>query len=420
MTDSPDQAVAAFPVGRRMEEHDVGRGRTVRRLLMWVSVALVTAAAVTELTRRMLPQRVPATVVVRRDVARTLVLSGRVRPVARSRLGATTGGTVRSVLVRAGDHVSRGQLLLLLDDAPAAAVLAQARAALVTAEAHTRSTADQAELARQQTSRDLERARVLFAAGAISPRDLEVAVRAAAVARSELDVARARVTMGASSSLAEVARARAVVAGAVAQLALARVTAPSAATVLSRAVEQGDVVVPGRVLLDVALDGPTELVVYPREESLVDLRPGTSAVVSADAFPGSTFAARLTWVAPMVDPAQGTVEVRLAVPAPPSYLRADMTVSINIEVARHARALVVPLALVRDAGSAAPWVAVARDGRAVQRAVRLGIKGDHEVEIVSGLAEGEGVLPADIMPGRRVRLTTLSQDAVTSPAEPAR
>ena len=420
MTDSSHHAVAAFPVGRRMEEHDVGRSRGVRRLLMWVSLALLAAAGVAELTRRTLPQRVSATVVVRRDVARTLILAGRVRPVARSRLGASTGGTVRKVLVLGGDHVSRGQLLLLLDDAPAAAVLAQARAALASAEARTRSTADQAELGLRQTSRDLERARVLFAAGAISPRDLEVADRAAAVARSELEVARARATVGASTSLAEVARARAVVAGAAAQLALTRVTAPAAATVLSRAVEQGDVVVPGRVLLDVALDGPTELVVYPREESLVDLRPGASAVVSADAFPGNTFAARLIWVAPMVDPAQGTVEVRLAVPAPPSYLRADMTVSIDIEVARHARALVVPLHLVRDAGSAAPWVAVARDGRAVRRAVRLGIKGDSEVEIVDGLAEGERVLPADIMPGRRVRVTTMSRDAGTTRGAPAR
>jgi HlyD family secretion protein len=108
------------------------------------------------------------------------------------------------------------------------------------------------------------------------------------------------------------------------------------------------------------------------------------------------------WIAPAVDPAQGTVEVRLAVPSPPAYLRADMTVSINVEVLRRVGALVVPRELVRDAGSDVPWVVVARDGRAVRRAVRLGITGDREVEILAGLAEGDRVLPADIEPGARV------------------
>ena len=389
-----------------MSEHETERWRATRRWrrpLVILSVGLLAVVLMAMFARRMLPARVSAIAVARGDVARTLVLTGRVRPPARPHLGANIAGTVREVLVREGDHVARGQLLLRLDDAQPRAALAQARAALATADARATSTADQAALSLAQTTRDLERARTLHAQGAISARDLEVAERAAAVARSELDVARARAPAGVAMPLAEVARARAAVAAAEALAALTRVTAPAAATVLARHVEPGSAVVPGQLLLDVSLDGPTELVVYSREENLRDLRIGANAVASADAYPDSTFAACVTWLAPVVDPAQGTVEARLAVPSPPSYLRPDMTVSINVEVARHANALVVPLDAVRDTGSGAPWVLVPRDGRAERRTVRLGLRGDRAVEILDGLGAGDSVLPAGVAPGQRVR-----------------
>jgi HlyD family secretion protein len=367
-------------------------------------VALLIVATVAAVMWRLMPTRVSATTVMRRDVARTLVLTGRVRPPARSRLGANISGTIREVLVREGDHVARGQLLLRLDDAQAAAGVAQADAALAQAEAQARSTLVQAERAFDQAERDLGRARTLLAQGAISTREAEVAERTAGDARTALDAARARVAV-ADAPLAEIARARAVLAVARSQLALTRLTAPAAAIVLARDAEPGDAVMPGQVLLELSFDGPTELVALAREENLDELKPEMAAVASADAYPSQSFPARVDRLAPVVDRAQGTVEVLFAVPAPPPYLRPDMTISINVEVARRAGALVVPRDLVHDAGTEAPWVTVANDGRAVRRDVRLGIAGEREVEIVSGLVEGDPVLPADVAPGARVRVT---------------
>jgi HlyD family secretion protein len=361
----------------------------------------------------MLPARVGATPVVRRDVGRTLVLTGRVRPPARPQLGASIAGTVREVLVREGDRVRRGQLLVRIDDAQQRAALAQARAALATAEARTRSTADQAQLALEQAIRELDRARALHAQGAISQRDLEASERAAANARSDLDAARART--GGSPAFAEVSGARAAVAEVEARVALTRITAPAAATVLSRSVDEGDAVVPGQMLLELSLDGPTELVAFAREENVAELTVGAAAIASADAYPARTFAARVAWLAPLVDRAQGTIETRFAVPDPPDYLRADMTVSINVEGERRGGALVVPIERVRDARSSSPWVVVARDGRAVRQAVRLGITGDRDVEILEGLAENDLVLPADIEPDDRVRASVVPRTAASAP-----
>lgn len=376
-------------------------------VLAAVAIGIVITAA------RLRPTEAAAVVVRRGVIAPTLVLTGRVRAPARARSGASVTGTVRDVRAREGDHVPRGAVLLSLEDAPAAAALAQARAALASAEARARSTADQAALTASQADHDLERARSLFAQGAISARELEVAEHAASVARSELEVAQARTRMdgAAPAPLAEIARARAAVSAAEAQLALTRITAPAAATVLTRDVEPGDAVVPGRVLFDLALDGATQLVAYPREENLAFLQPGARAVASADAFPTHTFAARVATVAPVIDPGQGTVEIRFAVPDPPSYLRADMTVSINVDLARHDTALVLPLDRVGDASGASPWVVVERDGRAERRRVRLGLQGDGAVEILAGLRDGERVLPATIDAGKRVHVRDMRDSA---------
>ncbi len=365
---------------------------------------MAAVAIVVFIVWRALPDRVEATPVVRGDVARSLVLTGRVRPPSRPLLGTSVGGTVREVLVREGDRVEAGQLVLRLDDERAAAAVAEARAALMETRADARAEVERAARETQLAERDLERARRLHDAGAISPRDLEQAARRAADARAALEAASARTGSGGAGALTEVARARAALDAAEAQLALTRLTSPAAATVVARRAEPGDAVTPGQVLLELALDGRTEVVAFASEETLGDLRPGAPGLLSADAYPDRTFAGRVAWIAPAVDPTQGTIEVRLDVPEPPPYLLPDMTVSVNVEVARRDDALVVPRGTVRRAGADSGWVLVAHDGRAEPRAVRIGIDADTGVEIRDGLAEGELVLPADTEPGARVRI----------------
>lgn len=372
----------------------------LRRHRGWLIVAVAVAVVLLGVALAR-PQLVRATPVERRDVVRAIVLTGRVRTPASPQVGATTTGTVQRVLVREGDRVSSRQLLVQLDDALARAAVAEARAMLASARGQAQSTREQAATAVRQTARDLERARRLYEAGAVSARDVEEATRAAADARSAADAANAR---GSAGSFAEVERARAVLAAAEAQLANTRITAPAAATVIARLVDPGDVVVPGQPLLELALAGTTEIVAFASEDNLADLRVGAGALASADAYPAQRFTARVTWIAPAVDPAQGTVEVRLGVLDPPAYLLPDMTVSVNIEAARRRNALVVSREAVRDLGSPAPWVLVERAGRAVRRPIRTGIVGESRVEVVGGLAAGERVLAGSVEPGARVRV----------------
>jgi multidrug efflux pump subunit AcrA (membrane-fusion protein) len=107
-----------------------------------------------------------------------------------------------------------------------------------------------------------------------------------------------------------------------------------------------------------------------------------------------------------VEPDRGTVEVRLGVLAPPVDLRADMTVTAEIEVSRRESVLAVPVGALVSGPDGGPAVWTAVDGVAVARPVVLGGRGSALVEILSGLNEGEIVLLAqtgEIEAGQRVR-----------------
>ncbi len=207
-------------------------------------------------------------------------------------------------------------------------------------------------------------------------------------------------------------QARAALEAARARLAQTRIVAPAAGTVLLREVEPGDVVQPGRTLIELATDGPVEVVVFPSEDNLEGITLGAGAAVSADAYPDRTFHAQVSLIAPSVDAAQGTVEVRLAVPEPPAYLLPDMTLSVNIEAGRRAQAAVLPEGAVRGLGTGEPWVAVADAGRLKRRPVKVGLTADGWVEILDGVGDGDLVVPAagSPEPGARVRARITRMD----------
>jgi HlyD family secretion protein len=244
---------------------------------------------------------------------------------------------------------------------------------------------------------------------------LDDATRALEVARSQVLAARAQVAStrpaGADTALAEAAlqQARASARVAEAKLAETAIRAPVDGTLISRAIDRGDVAQPGKTLMVLSPTGATQLVVQIDEKNLRLLRVGQPALAAADAYPADRFDATLAYINPGIDAQRGSVEVKLNVEKPPAYLRQDMTVSVDIEVARHGNALVLPLDAVRDTAGAAPWVLAANNGRAERRAIKIGVRGSAKVEVLEGLAEHDRVFRATgvaLKDGERVRAIT--------------
>jgi HlyD family secretion protein len=159
------------------------------------------------------------------------------------------------------------------------------------------------------------------------------------------------------------------------------------------------------------MEGPTQLKAQVDERFLEQLQPGQKAMVVADAFADQRFAAHVLSIAPAVDAQRGAVEVKLALEQqPPAFLREDMTLSVEVETARHGRVLVLPLAALRGpvSGDGAS-VLVQSEGKAQERQVRLGLRTLESVEILQGLVEGDAVLLGNgVKAGDRVRTRMLA------------
>ena len=208
-------------------------------------------------------------------------------------------------------------------------------------------------------------------------------------------------------------RDRANVVAAQARLAQTRVRAPTDARVLARLVEPGQIVQPGKALLSLALVGPTRLSAQVDERFLDQLAIDQSASVVADAFAGRRFAARVLSISPAVDPQRGAIEVKFALQGEaPAFLREDMTLSIEVETGRRARALILPAAvLIRTADANIARVRVIENGRIEERDVALGLRTLGAAEVRLGLAEGDEVVRDPTVPlGQRARARVVEPD----------
>ena len=84
-----------------------------------------------------------------------------------------------------------------------------------------------------------------------------------------------------------------------------------------------------------------------------------------------------------------------------------MTVSVDIITAHRTNALLIPTATLHDASSNAPWVMVVRNKHAERQSVKLGLRGDNQVEVLEGLKTGEALIMANvgtIKANQRVRI----------------
>ena len=348
--------------------------------------------------------------VVRAAIAQSIVATGRLNAPARMDVGSDVSATVVEVKVREGDLVRAGQVLVRLQDSEARAAVQQAQGALSEARGRAvqQSTVTspvanqavvQAQAALQVAEREHQRAKELVAQGFFSQQKLDDARRALDTSRSALESARlqasANQASGVEASLAasRTAQAQAALDAAQARLARLQVIAPVDAVVLNRMVEPGSLAQPGKALLSLAAQGQPRIDASVDEKHLRLLKLGMPAKALADAFVGQPFDAQLAYIAPVVDPQRGTVDVRLEVPKPPPFLKPDMTVSVELLGGARQDALVLPSVAVHDADRAEPWVLVLRDGHAVRVPVVLGLRGVGSVEVLQGLAEGELAIP---------------------------
>lgn len=380
-----------------------------------VAAAVALVLLVAWIAARLRGPELPGYEVASGPLVQNVVATGRVAAPSRVQVGAEISGLVLERRVMDGDRVEPGDLLVVLRARDLEARRDEARAALEALRSTERPDAQarlrqaRAELA--QAERELVRRRELGERQLVSRESIETASQAVIAARAAAE--QAQLAADALDGGAREAQARERLEAAEADLARAQIRATVPGTVLVRSVEPGDTVNPGDVLLEIARDAPGEVLLALDEKNLDRLELGQPATCIADAFPARPFAATVHHIAPSVDPARGTIDVRLRIDPDAGFVRQDMTVTATLVTGRRDSALAVAndALLGADAGSDRASVLRVRAGRVERVPVRLGLRGLAMSEVLEGLSAGDmvvaaGALDADALPadGDRARI----------------
>ena len=359
--------------------------------LLWGLLVLFLGAA---LLRWWMGPLVQTETVQRRDLLQTVVASGRVETPHRVNIGAQITGTVARVPVTEGQTVKAGDVLIELVGTELQSARRQAQQAVVQAQNRLRQlvelqgpvvlqTLRQAQASLDTAQASWQRNGALFEQGFIGQAALDESRKALALADAQVLAAQKQVTStragGAEHSLAL---------GAVAE-----------------AQANGDVVRAGKVLMTLSPEGAMQLVVQIDEKNLRLMALGQQALASADAYPQQPFKAQVGYINPGINAQTGAVEIKLDLLEPQQNLKQDMTVSVDLVVARKPQVLALQVGHVNEISGASPWVWLLQAGHAVRRLVRLGLRGGAWVEVLEGLREDDAViaLPTALREGQRVR-----------------
>jgi RND family efflux transporter MFP subunit len=179
------------------------------------------------------------------------------------------------------------------------------------------------------------------------------------------------------------------------------IVSPMDGIVLRRDGQVGEIVEVGQVLFRVGEPKPLQVVAEVNEEDIPRVRVGQLALLRTDAFPDRRLEGKVREITPMGDVLAKTYRIKIALPDDTPLLP-GMSVEANIVTREKSDALLIPADAVQGTG-----VFVIEDSRLRRREIKIGIRGVRQIEVLSGLNEGDRVAspaPAGLKDGSRVRV----------------
>lgn len=297
--------------------------------------------------------------------------TGTIKPLESVEVSSKITARVKQVLVKENDHVSAGQTVALLDGKD------------------YETQKEQAEFTLNNAKIKYDRTNYLYNIGAKSKEELDDAQYNYDTAESKL--------VEAESNLAETV-----------------IVSPMDGIVIGEPVTDGTMAVQGNsnptVIMRIADLSKKQILAKVDETDIGNVKIGQSATFTVDAYSGKTFTAVVSKISQTdLDNSWNTnsssssgssssssaaviyYSVTLDVDDPDGLLMPSMTARVDIETANKDNVLAVPLSALKTDSNGSYVVVVNKDGSTENRYVETGIYSDDNVEIVSGLSEGEHV-----------------------------
>ncbi len=169
---------------------------------------------------------------------------------------------------------------------------------------------------------------------------------------------------------------------------------PVAGVVTEKKALQGMRFMPGEPLYTVTDLSAVWIVADVFEQDLGNVRVGAPATVTLGAYPGKTFAGKVTYVYPTLNAETRTVPVRIELANPGQMLKPAMFAQVELAADTGKRVLAIPDSAVIDSGTRRIALVQVSEGRFEPREVQLGSRGEGYVQVLRGVREGEQVVVA--------------------------
>lgn len=332
--------------------------------------------------------------------------AGTVKPCRRAKLAPPAGGQIAKMLVKKGERVVAGQILLELWDQDMHAQERLSRDQLKTSEMRVREVCSMAEA----SQRDAQRSKELKEQGFISSQQLDRALTDAQSRQASCDAARNDIKQ--SQSRIEVV-----------QTGLERMVlrAPFAGIVADISGELGEYATPsppGILTLPAVdlIDDSCQYVSAPIDEvDAAKVKVGQSSRITLDAIKGRTFAGKVKRIAPYVlelEKQARTVEVEVEFVELPKTENLLVGYSADVEIVHelHEKVVRIPTQTLMEGKRVLLYKG---DGKLEERSVTTGLANWEYTEIVSGLNEGDQIVSSLDRPGIKAGATV--QPEVTQP-----
>lgn len=348
--------------------------------------------------------------IVRGGIRSTISTNGKIEPVQNFEAHAPAPTTVQRILVKEGDHVKRGQLLMQLDDAEARTASARALAQLRAAQSDINAVSQggtreevlttDAQLVKARADRDtakrnLDAMQRLIKNGAASPGELKDAENEFQTTQANVELLEKK--LNDRYSKPEVAKveaqkreAEAAYQAAQAILAKSNIRAPFDGIVYSLPVRQGNFVNAGEMLLQEGVLSRVRVRAFIDEPDLGRLVAGQGIEVSWDAMPGRIWKGTLTNIPASVKlySTRNVGEITTELENSDLRLLPNINVTVQVVTVEHNNVLIAPREAVRIDDNP-PYVYVVSEDELHRRPVQTSIFNLTQVEVTQGVSDNQ-------------------------------
>jgi len=306
---------------------------------------------------------------------------GTVRAAQSTQIASQSMGNIVEIRAQEGNRVQGGQILAVIDDSQPRAAVEQSAAAVTAAQKEVSSA--ESELALAQST--LKRYQQLYDKKSISPQEFDEIKTRSQAAESRRDMAQA----GEAQASAALTQART-------SLANTRIRAPFAGVVTEKKADAGTFASPGLPLFTLEDTRSYRLEAMVDESDIRLVRVGESVPVLLDSVENAEFRGKVAQIVPAADAASRSVLVKIELPAD-ARLRSGLFGRAHFPRGTRST-LMIPRTTIAERGQLRGVFVVDANRIAQLRYVTLGKASGEQVEVLSGLQQGEKLIAA---PGDR-------------------